>query len=156
VAHYTLARLAAGQQQWAEAEAHVREARARLEPMPFYQLPARVLLSTVLLAQGRVDEARAEAPLGVRDLERMGGTSVYALALQLALAEACFAAGAGAEGDAALRRAQQCLHTRAQDIPEPAARERFLRQVPENARLMELLQQRGGLSWETPGTPQGG
>ncbi|HYO59586.1 hypothetical protein [Archangium sp.] len=47
-------------------------------------------------------------------------------------------------GEAALRRALQCLRTRAEDIPDAAARERFLRQVPENARTLALARQRWG------------
>jgi hypothetical protein len=46
--------------------------------------------------------------------------------------------------EAALRRALQCLRTRAGDIPDAAARERFLQQVPENARTLELARQRWG------------
>jgi hypothetical protein len=40
--------------------------------------------------------------------------------------------------------ALQALETRAEDIPDTATRERFLRQVPENARTLELARQFGG------------
>jgi len=155
-AHYALARLAAARGALAEAEEHAREACARLEPMPFYQLPTHVLLSSLLLARGRVVEAREEAERGLQVLERIGGLSVHALALHLARAEACFAAGAEPEGDTALRNALHYLRLRVRDIPEPAARERFLRQVPENVRLLERIEQRWGASWGTLDTPPGG
>jgi predicted RNA-binding protein YlxR (DUF448 family) len=146
--YYLLARLAADRHALAEAEAHAREACARLESLPYYLLQARVFLSSLLLAQGRVAEAREEALRGIQSLEKMGG-GMHTLSVQLALAEACLAAGASAEADAALRTALHSLRIRARDIPEPAARERFLREVPENARLIERVQQRWGKPWET-------
>jgi hypothetical protein len=60
------------------------------------------------------------------------------------LAEACFAEGDVPAGEAALRRALQCVRERVYDIPDEAARQRFLRQVPENARTVELARQRWG------------
>jgi len=65
-------------------------------------------------------------------------------ATRLALAEACLAEGDTGAGEAALRRAVECVRARASDIPEAGARERFLRQVPENARTLELARQRWG------------
>ena len=44
----------------------------------------------------------------------------------------------------ALRAALRCVRARSSDIPEPGARERFLRQLPENARTLELARQRWG------------
>jgi hypothetical protein len=66
-----------------------------------------------------------------------------AVGMRLALVEACFAQREQVPGDAALRQALKCVHLRASDIPDAAARERFLRQVPENARVRELARQRG-------------
>jgi tetratricopeptide (TPR) repeat protein len=142
-AYYMLARFAANRHALAEAEAHGREACTWLESLPYYQLQARVFLSSLLLAQHRVAEAREEALRGIHSLEKMGG-GMHTLSVHLALAEACVAAGASAEADAALRTALDCLRLRARDIPEPAARERFLRQVPENALLLKRVQERWG------------
>jgi hypothetical protein len=36
------------------------------------------------------------------------------------------------------------VQERARDIPDEAVRQRFLRQVPENARTLELARQRWG------------
>jgi hypothetical protein len=86
------------------------------------------------------------AALGVQEMERMGSQGVYAVSMCLALAEACFVEGDDGAGEAALRKALQCVRDRAADIPDPTMRERFLRQVPENARALELARQRWGES----------
>jgi eukaryotic-like serine/threonine-protein kinase len=103
-----------------------------------------VVLSTILRAQGRAAEARQVAELGVRELERMGCEGVYAVGMHLALAEACFAGDEPEAGKAALHEALRCVRARASDIPEPEARERFLRQVPENAWTLELARRHWG------------
>ena len=90
------------------------------------------------------DAAYALVPDNHRDVERMDCAGTYAVALHLALVEACFAEGDAKRGEAALREASRCVRLRASDIPEAEARERFLRQVPENARALELARQRWG------------
>jgi tetratricopeptide (TPR) repeat protein len=128
-----------------EAEMHARQACGLLTPhLLTHGIYARTVLSTTLLAQGRATEAREVAELGVRELERMRSQGVYAVAMHLALVDACFAEGDTEAGEAALREALRCVHARASDIPEAAARERFLRQVPENSRTVELARQRWG------------
>jgi hypothetical protein len=82
-------------------------------------------------------------------VERCGLQGAEAVELRLALAEACLAQGDAQAGEAALREALRCLRARAADIPDTAARERFLRQVPENARTLELARQ----SWGTADVP---
>jgi hypothetical protein len=64
--------------------------------------------------------------------------------VHLALAESCLAGGDAQAGEAALRKAMQCLRACAHDIPDVAARQRFQLQVPENARTLELARQRWG------------
>jgi hypothetical protein len=89
-------------------------------------------------------EAREVAAVGVEWLEGCGGEGWGAVGIRLALAEACFAAGDEAAGEASLRRALTTLRECARDIPEPSARERFLSQVPENARALDLARRRWG------------
>ncbi|MFY0566687.1 protein kinase domain-containing protein [Archangium lansingense] len=137
-----LARLLAAEGEPREAEVYASRACELLEPFLLYRVFARTVHTSILLALGRVPEARQVALLGVQELEQMGNEGVYAVAMHLALAEACFAQGDGSMGDAALHKALQCVRARASDIPEPEARERFLRQVPENARTLELARQR--------------
>ena len=142
--HTVLARHAAFAGELAEAEAQARKARDMLAPFLAYRPFAHTTLCTVLRTQGRLAEAREAAELGVQDLEQIGGAGACAVAMHLELAEACLAQGDTQAGEAALRRALQCLRERVADIPEPAARERFLQKVPENARTRELARQRWG------------
>jgi tetratricopeptide (TPR) repeat protein len=143
-AHMALAQLAQLTGQLAEAEARARTACEVLEGLPPYRVLAHTTLSTVLRTLQRVAEARAEAERGVRAMERMGGAGVLSVGTWLTLAEACFAQQDRSEGERALREALRCLHLRAGDIPEPAARERFLSQVPEHARVQELAREQWG------------
>ncbi len=144
LAHVVKARVAASTGALTEAEAWARRACELLTSLPFDQFHARTLLSQVLLAQGRTAEARQEAALGVQRLEECGSQGAQAVRVRLALAEACLAEGDTPAGEAALREALRCVRERARDIPDTAARERFLRQVPENARTLELAHQRWG------------
>ena len=126
-----------------EAELQARKACEKLTAFLFYQLTPRVLLSQVLLAQGRSAEAREVSASAVLELESWGGTALPAVSVYLALAEACLAEGDAQAGETALRKALQCVRSRASDIPDEAARARFLL-VPESARTLELARQRWG------------
>jgi tetratricopeptide (TPR) repeat protein len=143
-AHLALARLSELQGQLTEAEAQARKACEVLELFLPYRVMAHTRLSTVLRAQKRLVEARGEAELGVRAMEQMGGAGAVSVGAWLALAEACFAQQARAPGERALREALRCVHQRAEEIPDAAARERFLSQVPENARTRELARELWG------------
>jgi tetratricopeptide (TPR) repeat protein len=138
MAYIALAQVAADPR---EAEALARTA-CEASIILFQQLRARACLSRILLTQGQAAEARQLAMLGVQELEKTGSQIIGSGAVYLALAEACYAQGDIEAGDAALRQAVQCLEARASDIPNRVARERFLRQVPENARTLELAHQR--------------
>jgi hypothetical protein len=142
MAQLTLARVALACGELVEAETRARQARA--SGSPYYQLLARAPLSAALLSRGRAAEARQEASLGVQELEDMGDAGAASVGLYLALAEACFADGDTRAGEASLRKALACLHARAADIPEGPHRERFLQQVPENARSLSLARERWG------------
>jgi hypothetical protein len=143
--HYALlAQVRLGQGELLEAESHGRTACRLLKPLLTCSILAHTVLGSTLLAQGRAAEARQVAESGVRALEQAGNRGVYAVASYLALAEACFVEGDAGAGEAALRKAVECVRLRASDIPDVEARERFLRQVPENARTLELARQRWG------------
>jgi tetratricopeptide (TPR) repeat protein len=144
VAHAMLAKVLAASGELREAETYARRACELLAPFLSYLVYARTVLSNVLLARGRATEARQVADLGVRDVARMGSWGVFAAAMHLSLAEACFADGDSRTGEMALREAVECVRARAADIPDPATRERFQRQVPANARILELARQRWG------------
>jgi hypothetical protein len=142
MARVALARVALTCGEFAEAEDQARQACA--SGIPYYVLSARALLSAALLARGRVTEALEEAALAGQELEHMGDGGAASVDLHLTLAEVYFSSGDSEAGEAALRRALHCVHSRASDIPEAAARERFLHQVPENARTLALARQRWG------------
>jgi tetratricopeptide (TPR) repeat protein len=143
-AHLVLARVVAGGGDVAGAESQARKACEVLAPFtPFVPL-ARWSLGALLLAQGRAAEARQAVEVGLRETEALGPGGLARGGLLQVLAEACFAEGDTAAGEQALCRALQCVRTRAEDIPDTEGRERFLRQVPENARTLELARQRWG------------
>ncbi|HEX8436120.1 ATP-binding protein, partial [Archangium sp.] len=147
LAYAMLARVIAGTRGGLhEAEAYARQACELLGSFKSYLGFARAVFSDILLVQGRAAEAREVAELGVRELEQMGSQGVYAVTVRLALAEACFAQGNADAGEAALREALRCVRARASDIPDDATRERFLNQVPENARTLALARERWGES----------
>jgi eukaryotic-like serine/threonine-protein kinase len=143
-AQLALARVALHRGELAEAETQAHKSRELLAAYPPYRLFARTLLSTALLAQGRTAEAREMAALGVGELGLLGRAGTASVGVHLALAEACLAQGDTQEGEAALRQALHCVRSRASDIPDTAVRERFLHQVPENARTLALARQRWG------------
>jgi hypothetical protein len=138
------AKVAASTGKLPEAEAHARKACELMSPILFYPLAGWALLSQVLLAQGRAFEARRVATMAVQRLEECGSDGALTVSVRLALAKACLAEGDAHAGEAALRRALQCVRERARNIPDAAVRERFLRQVPENAQTLELARQRWG------------
>jgi tetratricopeptide (TPR) repeat protein len=141
MAHVALARIALAEGKPLDAEQHARKACELLPPLPSF---ARPVLSAAMRAQGRAAEARQEAERTVRQLERINARGVDFISVHLALAEACFALGDSAAGDAALRTALQHLHACAEGFPDAATRERFLRKVPDNARTLELARERWG------------
>jgi eukaryotic-like serine/threonine-protein kinase len=149
-AQTALAAVATHRGQLSEAETWSRQACETLSRFLPYQLMAYTLLCATLTKQGRPSEARTLAEAGVRVHERMGGAGATSVGIWLAVAEACLAQGDVTAGEDALRRAVQCLLLRAEDIPDAVARERFLSQVPHNARTRELASQRWGERWAQP------
>jgi tetratricopeptide (TPR) repeat protein len=149
IALTALARVAMAQGSPGEAETWAREACELLKALPFYELFPRTCLSAALRSQGRLPDSRAEAEQAVRMLERMGGAGVASVGSWLALAEVCEAQGDDAGAEGALRKALEYLRLRGADLPDAQARERFLSQVPENARVLELARKRS-LGVEAP------
>ncbi|KFE70597.1 serine/threonine-protein kinase PknK [Hyalangium minutum] len=148
IATAALARASLAQGSLREAEKWAREACARLEGLPVYQVFARICLSATLLAQDRAQESRAEAEEGVRVVEQMGGVGAASVSGWHALTAACLSQGDDAAAEAALRKAVECLRLRMEQLPDAAAQERFLTRVPENARVLELARRRS--LWPEP------
>jgi eukaryotic-like serine/threonine-protein kinase len=143
-AHLVLARVAAKGGALDEAEAQARKACEVLAPFVPMLAEARWRLGAVLLARGLAAEARQAVELTLHEAAAVGNGGRARVGLFQVRAEACFAQGDTAAGEQALRGALQCLREHAGEIPEGALRERFLRQVPENARTLELALQRWG------------
>jgi hypothetical protein len=99
-----------------------------------------------LLAGGRPEEAHEVADRAIQALEQMGGEGSGAVGAWLSLAEAAIAQEKTGVEEKAMRKAEKILNRRAQDITDPAARERFMSRVPEHARLRELLRERWGIA----------
>jgi tetratricopeptide (TPR) repeat protein len=140
--HLVLARVEAGSGKPAEGEVLARKACELLAPLPPFVPQASLFLAALLLAQGRVAEAREVAARALRQAESIGGAGISQVGLLQVLAEACFAGGDTEAGEQALRQALECVRSRATLIEDEAVRERFLRQVPENVRILELARQR--------------
>jgi hypothetical protein len=118
-----------------------REAHAGCEAMrsfPGLAWGIHALHARVLLEQGRAEEALAVAEAGVQELERLGLEGRGEIDLRLSLAEALHEVGKIEEARAALADILPRLKKRLDDIPEPAARERYLTSVPANARVVAL------------------
>lgn len=149
VAHVALAKVFLFRRDLTAAEEQARRACELLAVLiPFHLIACRTLC-VILLAQGRAAEAREAAQRGVQALEQIGGEGSGAVGTWLSLAEAALAQGEDSAAEKALRKAQHHLHLRAKEVTDPAARERFLSRVPENARTRELVRQRWGAAWES-------
>jgi eukaryotic-like serine/threonine-protein kinase len=147
--HGALARalLTSGDAQGAETEA--RASQDALSNMPVLQPAHLPTLIYALLRQGRLVEAQEVARKGVQLIDSLGGTGSTEVALRLAAAEADHAAGDTASATSALRETLRQIQIRADHIPDALARERFLTQVPENARSLELAR-----AWQIGSCPE--
>ncbi|WP_437940222.1 serine/threonine-protein kinase [Sorangium sp. So ce341] len=121
-----------------EAEVEARRAAALLETAQQAQVAARATLASVLLARGRSAEALAESREAVAQLAAVESVEEGEALTRLVYAEALFAAGDRAGARAAIAEARDRLLAVAMRIADPGMRERFLRDVEENARTLEL------------------
>jgi hypothetical protein len=120
----------------AEHEARLGGEAARAFPSCAWEVAA--LHAGILREQGRAEESLAVAEAGVRELERLGLEGNGEIELRLSWAEALHAAGRTEAAHRALAGAIPRTKKRLDDIPDPAARRRYLTNVPANARLVAL------------------
>jgi eukaryotic-like serine/threonine-protein kinase len=126
-----------------DLEAAEREARAAIETLkvaPALRATAVAVLSRALLARGRADEALASAREAHAELLSLGSLEEGEALVRLAYAEALEATGATDEAAQVLSAAREHLLGRAAKISDPEWRERFLTQVPDNARTLRLAE----------------
>jgi len=96
-------------------------------------------LAMLRLAQGRAAEALAAAEDAVARSEAMGGCGMFRGAfVRLVHCEALHATGAHAAARRAIAAARDRLFAIAGRIGDPAYRQSFLEEVPENARTLKL------------------
>jgi tetratricopeptide (TPR) repeat protein len=144
-------RMHEGRGRWALAEVlrregHVdaaeREARAALEllaTVPLDQIAATATLAAILLAKGRAGEALVATRGAMQQVASIRACGFFRGAfLRLVHAEALSAAGDHEAARTAIGEGRARLFTNADKIGDPALRQSFLEDVPENARTLEL------------------
>jgi len=123
-----------------DLEGAEREIQAALGMMVPLEHPGALgTLSALRLAQGRAEEALAAAAEAVTRCVAMGGCGTFRGAfVRLAHAEALHATGAHEAARSAIAEARARLFTIAGRIGDPALKQSFLENVPENARTLAL------------------
>jgi predicted ATPase len=118
----------------AEAEAwRAAEIAREMAPIRAY---AKATLADVLLASGRPEEALVAAQEAARLLAEQGHMVQGEARVRGALADALAATGRMDESKTVLAAARAWLLDRAAQTPDGEARERFLHNVPDHARLL--------------------
>jgi eukaryotic-like serine/threonine-protein kinase len=133
-----LAKIALAMDDHKAAEREARAAIALFESAPTLGVQAFSLLARVLLALGRTDEAVRAATEASARLSEFGTVEEGESLVRLTYAEALAASGRRDEAEVAIRSAKAALLARAEKLSDPTWRERFLRDVPDNARTLEL------------------
>ncbi|MCE9575155.1 MAG: protein kinase [Deltaproteobacteria bacterium] len=118
------------------ATASAEAASALLRPFPLLRFSAMAIQARGLVAAGLVADALAVCDEGAAHLHRLGGGCTE-VTLRLAIAETRLAAGD--RRDLGLVGAR--LGARAACIPDEAARTRFLAEVSDHRRILELTRQ---------------
>ncbi|WP_437693279.1 hypothetical protein [Sorangium sp. So ce176] len=124
----------------ANAEAEASAAAELLQSAPPLRAAAWALSARVLLRKGRTAEALSISGAAVSLLESLGAEESESL-IRLTLAESLAASGRHEEAAATIMLARMALLARAEKLSNPTWRERFLRDVPDNARILELARQ---------------
>ncbi|WP_437806873.1 protein kinase domain-containing protein [Sorangium sp. So ce1078] len=123
------------------AEREARAAVALAPSAPTIAVQASAVLARALLGLGRTDEAMRAAAEASAQLAKFGTLEEGESLVRLTYAEALAASGRHAEATAAIASARAALLARAEKLSDPTWRERFLRDVPDNARTLELARQ---------------
>ncbi|WP_437313394.1 protein kinase domain-containing protein [Sorangium sp. So ce385] len=123
------------------AEREARAAVALAPGAPTFAVQASAVLARALLGLGRTDEAMRAAAEASSQLSEFGTLEEGESLVRLTYAEALAASGRQAEASAAIASARAALLARADKLSDPTWRERFLRDVPDNARTLKLARQ---------------
>jgi hypothetical protein len=117
------------------AEVAAREALRILAGAPAGLPLACALLGRILLAQGRLQDAEVAVNQGLAQLAVQGGAGLLDTKLHLVSGELWRALGQATAAREAFERARRALAQHAAQIPESAARQRFLDRSREHAWL---------------------
>jgi ATP/maltotriose-dependent transcriptional regulator MalT len=123
----------------AAAEREALAAVALTEVTPPARAGALAALARARLGLGEMTEARRAARKALSILDNYGGIEEFEALVRLAHAETLLASGLRLEAREALCRARERLLALASRLDDPEQRRRFLSQVPENLRLMQLV-----------------
>jgi serine/threonine protein kinase/tetratricopeptide (TPR) repeat protein len=123
---------------FAGAEREAVRAIEILKVAPSLRVAALGALARALLGQGASERASETAREAFADLEGLGEIEEGEAAVRLVHAECLAKAGAHEQACAAIERAKQWLMARAARIGEASWRQRFLSDVPPNARILAL------------------
>ncbi|WP_437964096.1 protein kinase [Sorangium sp. So ce260] len=136
-----LAKIALAMGDFESAEREARAAAALSQSAPMLGAQASAIRARALLALGRTDDAMSTAAEASAQLAEFGTLEEGESLVRLTYAEALAASGRHAEALAAIASARDALLARAEKLSDPTWRERFLRDVPDNARTLELARQ---------------
>ncbi|WP_437893318.1 hypothetical protein [Sorangium sp. So ce124] len=136
-----LAKIALAMGDFEAAEREARAAIALFESAPTVGVQAFSVLARTLLGLGRTDEAMRAAAEASARLSEFGTLEEGESLVRLTYAETLAASGRRAEAEAAIASARTALLARAEQLSDPTWRERFLRDVPDNARTLDLARQ---------------
>ncbi|WP_394830478.1 protein kinase [Pendulispora rubella] len=118
------------------AEPLARRAIGMISEYALFRPFADTVLTNVLRQAGRPAEACAHADATLAWVESVGGCGVFEVRLRLAAFEAHAAAGSPAAAHV-LEGALEQIRLRAEGIPDPRLRDRFLSRDPTNRRVLE-------------------
>jgi tetratricopeptide (TPR) repeat protein len=136
-----IAKIASAMGDFDAAERAARAAVALSQSAPTLAVQATAVLARALLGLGRIDEAMRAAAEASSRLAEFGTVEEGESLVRLTYAEALAASGRHAEATAAIASARTALLARAEKLSDPTWRERFLHDVPDNARTLELARQ---------------
>jgi hypothetical protein len=142
IAHTALARVYLVRGQAVQAEAEARKSSGLFPgTLPPYSFLGTSALMKALQCQGRLEEAVTVAKEGLALLAEQGGTGWSEVPFRVAVVETLHAAGELDEARSALRDALRQIEIRAEKIPDPVWKERYLTERPDNVRAFELARE---------------
>jgi len=123
------------------AEVEARKALGIAREAPTSRCKYLVILAEIRLAQGDIADAKALLDEARHSADAMGGLGYGEGHMNLLCAEVLRAAGLGETGRQAALFAKKRLLARAERIKDPATRRRFLENIPDHRRTLELARE---------------